>query len=62
MDLVNFTCVGAIRVALGGAAAGVFSNSTPLFQKLQQAGALTGDRVWRMPLWHYYSKQVTGMY
>jgi aminopeptidase len=54
--------IGAIDIALGGAACGVFSNSTFFFQKLQQAGAVSGDRVWRMPLWKYYSKAVTGMY
>ncbi|XP_069679643.1 cytosol aminopeptidase-like isoform X2 [Periplaneta americana] len=53
------TLTGAIRIALGSAAAGVYSNSTPLFQKLQQAGALTGDRVWRMPLWQHYTKAMT---
>ncbi|PNF17805.1 Cytosol aminopeptidase [Cryptotermes secundus] len=53
------TLTGAIRIALGGAAAGVFSNSTHFFKKLRQAGALSGDRVWRLPLWEYYSKKVT---
>jgi len=54
--------VGAMRIALGAAATGVFSNSTAVFQKLQKAGAITGDRVWRMPLWHHYTKQMTGTY
>ena len=49
-----------MRIALGGAATGVFSNSTAMFEKLQQAGSLTGDRVWRMPLWQYYTNQMTG--
>lgn len=26
---------------------------------MQKAGALTGDRVWRLPLWKYYTKKVT---
>jgi aminopeptidase len=51
-----------MRIALGAAATGVFSNSTAVFQKLQKAGAITGDRVWRMPLWHHYTKQMTGTY
>lgn len=51
--------VGAMRVALGSAATGVFSNSTPLWQRLQKAGAVTGDRVWRFPLWDYYTKEIT---
>ncbi|KDR15938.1 hypothetical protein L798_09865, partial [Zootermopsis nevadensis] len=54
------TLTGAIRVALGSPACGVFSNSTPFFQKLQRASAISGDRVWRMPLWKCYSKGLTG--
>lgn len=53
------TLTGAMRVALGGAATGVFTNCTAVFDKLQRAGSLTGDRVWRMPLWQYYTKQMT---
>ncbi len=49
-----------MRVALGGAATGVFTNSTSLWNELYKAGVYTGDRVWRFPLWKYYSKQVTG--
>jgi len=51
-----------MRIALGTAATGVFSNSTAVFQKMQKAGAVTGDRVWRMPLWQHYTKQMTGTY
>jgi aminopeptidase len=62
-DIDNlYACVGAIRIALGAAATGVFSNSTAVFQKLQKAGALSGDRVWRMPLWQHYTKRMTGTY
>jgi len=53
------TLTGAMRIALGTAATGVFSNSTAVFQKMQKAGAVTGDRVWRMPLWQHYTKQMT---
>lgn len=37
---------------------GVFTNSDPLYTILQSAGSVTGDRVWRMPLWKHYTKQV----
>lgn len=37
---------------------GVFTNSDPLYFILQSAGSITGDRVWRMPLWTYYKKQI----
>lgn len=49
-----------MAVALGAGAAGVFSNSSILWQLMHRAGATTGDRVWRMPLWKHYSSQVTG--
>ncbi|KAF2361718.1 Peptidase M17 leucyl aminopeptidase C-terminal [Trinorchestia longiramus] len=58
IDLATLT--GAMRVALGGGAAGAFSNSDALWRAVRAAGSHTGDRVWRMPLWQVYSKQVTG--
>ncbi|XP_054264380.1 cytosol aminopeptidase-like isoform X2 [Macrosteles quadrilineatus] len=57
LDIATLT--GAMKVALGAVATGVFSNSTALWQQLQQAGAVTGDRVWRFPLWEQYSKRMT---
>jgi aminopeptidase len=45
--------------AIGGGAAGAFSNCKPLYKKLQHAGALTGDRVWEFPLWDVYTKNVS---
>lgn len=52
------TLTGAMAVALGTAATGVFSTSNALYGALEEAGARTGDRVWRMPLWKHYTKQV----
>ncbi len=48
IDLATLT--GAIRVALGTEIAGVFVNDDTLWQGLEQAGASSGSRVWRMPL------------
>ncbi|XP_010218860.1 PREDICTED: cytosol aminopeptidase [Tinamus guttatus] len=53
------TLTGAMDVALGSAATGVFTNSTWLWTHLYEASILTGDRVWRMPLFEHYTKQVT---
>lgn len=50
-----------MRVALGGAATGTFSSSTPLWQDIEKAGVLTGDRMWRFPLWECFNKNMTGM-
>ncbi|XP_018562536.1 cytosol aminopeptidase isoform X2 [Anoplophora glabripennis] len=52
------TLTGAVAVALGDAATGVFSNSNALYNDLENAGSHTGDRVWRMPLWKRYTKKV----
>uniref|UniRef100_A0A672GVX0 Cytosol aminopeptidase n=1 Tax=Salarias fasciatus TaxID=181472 RepID=A0A672GVX0_SALFA len=53
------TLTGAMDVALGSAATGVFTNSDWLWEQLHKASVVTGDRVWRMPLFEHYSKQVT---
>lgn len=57
--ITNDAFLGAMRIALGGVATGVFTNSNELWKNLSQAGAYTGDRVWRFPLWKCYSKNVT---
>ncbi|MQA96380.1 MAG: leucyl aminopeptidase [Streptosporangiales bacterium] len=44
------TLTGAARVALGSAYGALFSTSDPLAAALTEAGAGTGERVWRMPL------------
>ncbi|CAG2104683.1 unnamed protein product [Medioppia subpectinata] len=52
------TLTGAMRVALGAGATGVFSTSTKHWNLLQKSGVQTGDRVWRLPLFSHYTKQV----
>lgn len=49
---------GAISKALGEAASGVFTNSNFMWQQVKKASALSGDRVWLMPLWNYYSNEI----
>nr|XP_053636614.1 cytosol aminopeptidase-like [Cherax quadricarinatus] len=58
--IVNMaTLTGAMAVALGSGAVGVFSNSSALWELMHKAGTISGDRVWRLPLWKHYSSQVT---
>lgn len=45
--------------SLGPAASAAFSNNDSLFQTLKNAAVHTGDRVWRLPLWHHFSQKVT---
>ncbi|XP_055844532.1 cytosol aminopeptidase-like [Episyrphus balteatus] len=52
------TLGNGVKKGIGSGAAAVFSNSHYLWKQLQKAGSITGDRVWRMPLWKYYQKQV----
>jgi len=51
--------LGAMRVALGGGATGVFTTSNELWKDIHAAGVFSGDRVWRFPLWNVYSKRMT---
>lgn len=43
---------------LGPTCTGIFTNSEELWQQIKNAGVHTGDRVWRMPLWNHYTKQM----
>ncbi|KAM4854919.1 cytosol aminopeptidase [Thomomys bottae] len=52
------TLTGAMDIALGSGATGVFTNSSWLWKKLFEASIDTGDRVWRMPLFEHYTRQV----
>lgn len=52
------TLTGAISVALGAGAAGVYSKRTEDWEMLSECGALAGDRVWRMPLWKLYNEKM----
>lgn len=47
-------------MALGGSATGVFSTSDSSWDAVQSAGYYTGDRMWRFPLWNYYSTLLKG--
>jgi leucyl aminopeptidase len=56
IDLATLT--GACIVALGNAVAGLFSNDDKLAEDIFMAGELTGEKVWRMPLWALYDEQI----
>jgi len=52
------TLTGACVVALGKHPAALYSNHSPLGHDLTNAGKMTGDRVWEMPLWEEYQEQL----
>ena len=54
IDLATLT--GAVIHALGHHAAAVIGNNPTMIQKLKDAGNLTGERVWELPLWEEHEK------
>lgn len=50
IDLATLT--GGVVVALGSFCAGMFCNDDGLRERLEQAADHTGERLWRLPLWH----------
>jgi leucyl aminopeptidase len=52
------TLTGAMVIALGNVATGLFSNSDPLARELINAGETGWDRAWHMPLWDDYQEQL----
>ncbi len=52
------TLTGACVIALGHHASGLFSNNEKLAKELVRAGNASGDRVWQMPVWDEYARQL----
>ncbi len=56
IDLATLT--GAIMVALGFEYAGAFVNTDKLWEQLEEASKMSGDKLWRMPLDDVYRKEM----
>lgn len=56
IDLATLT--GSVILALGYAAAGLFTPNQQLSQALQAAGEATGERLWPLPLWADYAEHL----
>ena len=52
------TLTGAMGVALGSVRIGVFANNDRLWNELERASAVTGEKLWRMPLDDEYNRQI----
>ena len=52
------TLTGSIMVALGKKATGLFSNDDALLEELRTAGERAGERLWPMPLFDEYRKEL----
>jgi leucyl aminopeptidase len=58
VDLATLT--GAMSIALGRHAAGLFTADETLAAELHRAGEATGERLWRMPLWPEFLSEMRG--
>lgn len=56
VDLATLT--GAVVVALGKYAAGLFTPNDELAEEFYKVGLRVGERVWRLPLWKEYYRQL----
>ena len=52
------TLTGAVLVALGNIATGILGNDKALLKKIKKASKKSGEKVWELPLWSEYCKQV----
>lgn len=52
------TLTGACLIALGNHATGLMGNNERLKNQLIKAGEETGERLWELPLWDQYKKQI----
>lgn len=57
--IIDVSCISkGAEQAFGGAASCVFTNTTSLWNLINLAGSITGDRVRRLPLWEHFSKTI----
>lgn len=56
------TLTGAAVVALGHVAAAVLGNDDDIVNGLIASGEITGELLWRLPLWRDYEKQMEGAF
>ncbi len=52
------TLTGAIIIALGSHAIGMFVTDQALADKVSRAGEISGERVWQFPMWEEYHQMV----
>tara|TARA_B100002052_G_scaffold73071_1_gene66242 strand:- start:190 stop:1656 length:1467 start_codon:yes stop_codon:yes gene_type:complete len=61
--MIDFaTLTGAVLVALGNRASGLMGNDEKLIKRIKKSGEISGEKVWELPLWPEYSKDIKGKY
>jgi leucyl aminopeptidase len=58
IDLATLT--GSVSVALGTQAVGLMGNDSELMAEIEAAGEATSERVWRLPFYDEYERQLEG--
>ena len=57
--IIDFaTLTGAVVVTLGHVATGVMGTDEKLMRKVKESSKSTGEKVWELPLWPEYCKQI----
>ncbi len=58
-EILDFaTLTGAVLMALGDHASGLMGNDSSLINKVKKASKISGEKVWELPMWEEYSKDV----
>ncbi len=58
-EIIDFaTLTGAVVVALGEIAAGLFTQNDAIAESIFNSGLKTHERVWRMPFWNDYNSMI----
>jgi leucyl aminopeptidase len=60
IDLATLT--GAVVVALGSQATGMMGTDDEMMERLRDAGSRSAERVWQLPLYEEYSKQIASTF
>jgi len=56
------TLTGAVLVALGNRASGVLGNNNTLMKEVKKASEVSSEKVWELPLWEEYTREIKGKY
>ena len=58
-SIIDFaTLTGAVLIALGDRASGIMGNDDTLIKKVKSSSDETGEKVWQLPLWDEYCKDI----
>ena len=58
-EILDFaTLTGAVLMALGDHASGLMGNDSGLINKVKKASKKSGEKVWELPMWEEYSKDI----